>query len=259
MTTDSIPATVAPATTVTPKVTVADRKALATASFVIGTDVPASAALFANVPNGREHLDATYNATVASLMSDPANHADPGAVLAPISTLRESIAAAMATLQPVKATREVDPIAVRSALIERLAVLESIRHHLADAVTWVADLATESDPGDITTDEQALIDLVVNVPEKVLVLTDKLANVVTSAPRKSTGDGSGTRATVVHTDPAIGTVLQAKGDPNKTCEVVSNGKGGVAYKVGTETFAGISTAATHLAGGSRNGWTYFDL
>lgn len=248
----------------TDKVSLADRKALAKASFVVGTDVATAAATFSNVPNSREFLDATYNATVAQLMSDPANHADPAAVLTPLGELRSAIGTALDALVPQKQVRVIDPVSERLALVERLATLSAVHEHLNQAARWISDLAEAMNVDDITTDEQAVIDAG-TVPEKVIAATEKIAAALTSTPRKS-GTGEG-RGTVNHSADAakltVGRVLVAKGDATKTATVVQpvddKGFGKGAYQVGTDLFDAISSAASELAGGQRNGWTYFDL
>lgn len=254
--------------TVSPKLSVADRKALAREAFVPNADPTEVAALFGNVPNGREYLDVVYSenvtrVTLAAIAEGEA--AELAEVLAPYATLRETVEKAMtAAGVSSKSAREVDPIAARAALVNRLAELTAIADHLVTSAQWVTDLANAIDPGDLTDDEKATVAAATVADDSAVAkLTARIANVVEKAPRATSGDGTRERATVAHADYPEGTTLAAKGDPSKTCGVMRDANGVTYYAVrnadgSLSTFKSISSAAKHLAGGERNGWTYFE-
>lgn len=274
MSTDTTETKVSPETPETPavpaeiKVPVSVRRDLATAAFS-ETSVTATAAatLFANIPNGREHLDAVYNAAVAAVATNPEITADPavlGAHLAPLATRRTEIATEMATISPAKASRVVDPAAERAALIVRLGTLSATWAHLATAVTWIEHLFDEIDPGDLSDDER-LTFTSVDVPEKVSGLTTRLAAAITSTPRASTATGE--RAPRTESDrvkPMIGTRFSdAKGRfVTLTGETNERSIGPDAWTLDDgRTFNSISTAATDgvCNGTSTNGWKHFSI
>lgn len=251
------------------KVSVADRKTLASNAFVVGADPVAVAALFANVPNGREFVDVCYSAnvtreTLAAVADDDA--ANIAERIAPYAELRESVLAAMTVAGvTTKTERVIDPVAVRAALIERAATLGAIMSHLATAGEWVSDLLGEIEIDSPSAEEETALTSGI-VPEKVAALTTRLATLIEKAPKSADGS-TGTRETQDHSADAaklvIGYVLVAKGDESKTAEVIGavndKGRGPGAFLVNGEKVDSISTAASRLAGGERNGWTYFAL
>jgi hypothetical protein len=250
--------------TVSPKLSVADRKALASAAFVPDADPTEVAALFGNVPNGREYLDVVYSSNVTRETMgaiESGNAANLAEVLAPYATLRETVEKAMtAAGVSSKSAREVDPIAARAALVNRLAELTAIADHLVTSAQWVTDLADAIDPGDLTDDEKATVAAATVADDSAVAkLTTRIAAAVEKTPRATSGDGTRERATVAHADYPVGTTLTAKGDPSKVATVIAGADGKVAYQVGSDTFKSISSAAKALAGGERNGWTYFEV
>lgn len=253
------------------KVTPTTRKALALAAFTESSTAPATdeqqliiATLFAACPQPREHVDTCYNTVTGaiSLATSPDEMAGIGALLAPVAVLRQQVLALLDTLVVAKTARAVDPAAERAALLARLTGWVAMSASFQLAAEYVDLLLMENDPGDLTSDESAAL-LTGTVPEKFATALANMAKLITSTPRAA-GTGDGTRNTVAHVAPAIGTVLHGTGKYDQaTCLVVPvvDGAGvtqpGVAYQVDGTTYDAISTAASAICGSQRNGWEFF--
>lgn len=248
------------------KVTVSARRDLAIAGFA-GTDsVEMVAALFADVPNGREFLDETYNAAAALVIGNPLEMtaekaATLPALLSPIAERRDAIGTAMTTLVPTKTARAADPIAERAAMVEKLGRLSATWSHVAASLTWIEHMFDESDPGDLS-DAERLTFAAMDVPAKVSAATEKIASALTA--KVAGGTATGDRKERTESDrvaPAIGTVFtDAKGRfVTLTGETNARSIGPDAWTLDTgETFDSISAAAKHVAGGTEtNGWLHF--
>jgi hypothetical protein len=245
-------------TPVAEKVSPDDRRAAANSSFQAGADPTQVAALFAVVPNGREYLDVTYNARAAALMQQVIDGTLPATDLSdavtPFAELRDAVLAALPQ-GTAKAERVIDPAEVRSALVEKIASLTAIACFLTDAGTYANDLLPQVD--DLTDDELELINAA-TAPKSVIDAGEKLRKVIDGLVSDKV---QGTRTKVNHVTPAPGTVL-TKGNKGTGVHVeVIGAADGVAYKLLTtgETFDAISTVAAAIAGGQRNGWTFFGL
>lgn len=254
-------------TTETQKVSVADRKALAAAAFVPGSDVATIAALFGNVPNPREFVDATYGGLVSAiaLASATDDTIDVAAMLAPLATLRGDVLTALDAMVPQKSVRIIDPAEVRAALVARIGVLDATLDHLVSATQWVRDLLTAVDDGTVTDSERVAAFV---LPDGIAKATDRIARVLSTEKRSVSTDGTRERNTVDHTAhaPTVGAVLNGKGaHASRTFTVTSvttSDDGKVTVKGTTDDSSDVVTmnaAATRYAGGARNGWDFFGL
>jgi hypothetical protein len=243
-------------TPVAEKVSPDDRRAAANSSFQAGADAAQVAALFAVVPNGREYLDVTYNARAAALTQQVIDGTlaptDLQDAVTPFAELRDAVLAALPQ-GTAKAERVIDPAEQRAALVEKIASLTAIACYLTDAGTYANDLIPQVD--DLTDDEMALINAA-TVPTKVIDQLEKVAKVIDGLVSDKV---TGTRSKVTHVTPAPGTVL-TKGNKGTGPQVlVVSTPDGVGYQLNGTVHTSISAPAEILAGGARNGWTYFGL
>jgi hypothetical protein len=248
--------TATPTPTPETKVSPDERRAAANASFQSGADAAQVAALFAVVPNGREYLDVTYNARAAALTQQVIDGTlaptDLQDAVTPFAELRDAVLAALPQ-GTAKAERVIDPAEQRAALVEKIAALSAIAVYLADAARYVNDLCPELD--DCTQDELDLINAA-TVPTKVSDQLEKVAKVIDGLVSDKV---QGTRTAKVHVTPAPGTVL-TKGNKGTGPQVlVVSTPDGVGYQLNGTVHTSISAPAEILAGGARNGWTYFGL
>jgi hypothetical protein len=238
------------------KVSPDDRRAAANASFQAGADAAQVAALFAVVPNGREYLDVTYNQRAAALTQQVIDGTlaptDLQDAVTPFAELRDAVLDALPQ-GTAKAERVIDPAEQRAALVEKVAALSAISRWATDVAAYVTALTPEVD--DLTDAERDAI-AAGGVTKAVTDSGDKLRKVIDGLVSDKV---QGTRTAKVHVTPAPGTVL-TKGNKGTGPQVlVVSTPDGVGYQLNGTVHTSISAPAELIAGGARNGWTYFGL